>query len=227
MKMMGFAWDDAGAGGLVPDTESYGCAYGEKLTVSARAPETQPANGYAQPLNRHRFFHMRSQSCKNCRFWPFKNENESYGGPNALGTILYFAPEMLLNEEPSHRPTDIDAMGLICWEMLSGKLIWYNPDRFPLKPVQLISKYSRQERPSLDELPQGLDPAVIVLIQDCWAEDHAQRPSADELWRRISALDPNNPEHNNRWNCILMISLLRAILLKIACVLQCPQTCSI
>jgi hypothetical protein len=38
---------------------------------------------------------------------------------------------------------------------------------------------------------------VIALMQDCWAEDPAQRPTAYELWRRMSALDLNNPEHNN------------------------------
>jgi citrate synthase len=86
-------------------------------------------------------------------------------------------------------------MGLILWEMLAGKLVWHHPDGSPLKPVQLISKYSRHERPSLDELPAGIDPAVIALMQDCWAQDPVHRPTADELWRRMSALDPNNPEH--------------------------------
>jgi serine/threonine protein kinase len=125
-----------------------------------------------------------------------KIKTASYAGSNAVGTMLYFAPEMLLNEEPSHRPTDVYAMGLMFWEMLTGKLVWRDSDGSPLKPVQLISKYSKHERPSLDELPPGLDLAVIALMQDCWAEDPAQRPTADELWRRMSALDPNNPEHN-------------------------------
>ncbi len=68
--------------------------------------------------------------------------------------------------------------------------------RKSVSTVSVSCKYSGTERPSLDELPPGLDPAVIALMQDCWAEDPAQRPSADELWRRMSALDPNNPEHN-------------------------------
>ncbi len=125
-----------------------------------------------------------------------KMKTASYAGSNAVGTLLYFAPEMLLNEVSSHRPTDIYAMGLILWELLSGKPVWHSQDGSPLKPVQLISKYNRNERPSLDELPLGIDPAIIALMQDCWAEDPAQRPTADELWRRMSALDPNNPEHN-------------------------------
>ena len=125
-----------------------------------------------------------------------KLKTESYAGSNVVGTILYFAPEMLLDDVSSHRPTDVYAMGLILWEMLTGKLVWHHPDGSPLKPVQLISKYSRHKRPSLDELPAGIDPAVIALMQDCWAQDPVHRPTADELWRRMSALDPNNPEHN-------------------------------
>jgi serine/threonine protein kinase len=125
-----------------------------------------------------------------------KIKTASYAGSNAVGTMLYFAPEMLLKGALSHRPTDVYAMGLIFWEMLTGKPVWHNPDGSPFQPFQLIAKYNGLERPSLDELPPGLDPAVIALMQDCWAQDPAQRPTADELWQRMSALDPNNPEHN-------------------------------
>jgi serine/threonine protein kinase len=125
-----------------------------------------------------------------------KMKTSSYAGSNVAGTILYFAPEMLLRGVPSHRPTDIYAMGLILWEMLAGKLVWHNPDGSPFQPFQLIAKYNEFERPSLDELPLGIDPAVIALMQDCWAQDPAHRPTADELWRRMSALDVNNPEFN-------------------------------
>jgi serine/threonine protein kinase len=125
-----------------------------------------------------------------------KIKTSSYTGSNAVGTVLYFAPEMLLKGALSYRPTDVYAVGLIFWEMLTGKPVWHNSDGSPFQPSQLAAKYIRSERPPLDELPPGLDPAVIALMQDCWAEDPAQRPTADELWRRMSALDPNNPEHN-------------------------------
>jgi hypothetical protein len=117
-----------------------------------------------------------------------KMQMGSYSGTSVFGTILYFAPEVLLNEVSSHRPTDVYAMGLMLWEMLAGKLVWHNPDGSPLKPVQLLIKYNRHERPSLDELPAGIDPAVIALMQDCWAQDPDQRPTAHELWRRMSVI---------------------------------------
>jgi serine/threonine protein kinase len=115
-----------------------------------------------------------------------------------MGTLLYCAPEILLEAAPSHRPTDIYAMGMMLWEMLSGKLVWRNADgdQLPITGPQLFSKYMKNERPPLDALPPGIDPAVIVLMQDCWAQDPAQRPTADQLWRRMSVLDVNNPDNN-------------------------------
>jgi serine/threonine protein kinase len=126
-----------------------------------------------------------------------KIKTESYAGTSMVGTLLYCAPEMLLHGVQSHRPTDIYAMGMMFWEMMAGKLVWRNTDGSSLQVHQLCAKYLKNERPPLDQIPAGLDPAVIALMQDCWAEDPAQRPTADELWRRISALDPNNPDHNN------------------------------
>ena len=128
-----------------------------------------------------------------------KIRTESCAGSvsSMVGTLLYCAPEMLLNGAVLHRPTDIYAMGLMLWEMLAGKLVWRNADGSPLQVTQLFGMYVKNERPPLDALSPGLDPAVIALMQDCWANDPAQRPTADELWRRISALDPNNPEHNS------------------------------
>jgi serine/threonine protein kinase len=141
--------------------------------------------------------------------------------PSFAGTLIYLAPEMLLDAVPSHRPTDVYAMGLILWEMLAGKLVWRNPDGSPFLAHQLIAVYNRRERPPLKELPAGIDPAVIALMQDCWAQDPDQRPTAHELWRRMSVLDTNNPEYNKpliayqeRWltqQCSFEESLQKAV----------------
>jgi serine/threonine protein kinase len=49
-----------------------------------------------------------------------KMKTDSYAGSSVVGTMIFFAPEMLLRGDPSHRPTDVYAMGLILWEMLAG-----------------------------------------------------------------------------------------------------------
>jgi serine/threonine protein kinase len=130
-----------------------------------------------------------------------KIKTASYAGSAShagiVGTVLYLAPEMLLKGVPPHRPTDIYAMGLIFWEILAGKIVWQNADGSPLFIGQIVAKYNSHERPSLDEIPAGVDRAAIALMQECWAEDPQLRPTADQLWRRMAALDPNNPENNN------------------------------
>ena len=122
-----------------------------------------------------------------------KIKTESYAGTGVVGTLLYCAPEMLLHRHPSHRPTDVYAMGMMLWEMLAGKLVWHNADGTEFTLCQLNASILSVERPPLDQVAAEVDPAVIALMRDCWAEDPKQRPTANELWWRMSALDPNNP----------------------------------
>ena len=125
-----------------------------------------------------------------------KIKTDSYGGTHNAGTMLYNAPEMLLDGVQPHRPTDIYAMGLILWELLAGKPVWHNSDGSPFKPSQLNAKYFRNERPPIDAITSHVNPAVIALMNECWAQNPSERPSADELWRRTSALDLNYSENN-------------------------------
>jgi hypothetical protein len=48
----------------------------------------------------------------------------------------------------------------------------------------------------VSERTPELDPALTALMQECWAQDPDQRPTADELRRRMSAIDTLNPDHN-------------------------------
>lgn len=113
-----------------------------------------------------------------------------------LGTLLYLAPEIVLHACSSSRHTDVFAMGLILWELLSGKIVWQDGESTCLTPGQLVSKYSKQERPSLSAISDAVDPDIILLMQDCWKENPDQRPTAEELWRRMSVLDVNNSDFN-------------------------------
>ena len=126
-----------------------------------------------------------------------KTRTASYAGSHTAGTVFYSAPEMLLDGVLPHRPTDIYAMGLILWELLAGKFVWHNADGSPFALTQIYAKYNRGERPSLDEIPAGVDPAAIALMRECWDNEPQQRPTAEQLWTRIAALDPNNPDNNN------------------------------
>ncbi len=115
--------------------------------------------------------------------------SRSHSGSSMVGTFWYFAPEMFIHGTMPNRPTDIYSMGLILWEILAGKLVWRNSDGSPVIVVHLITRYVSGARPSLDEIPDGVAPAIIELMQECWANDPKQRPTADQLLRRMAALD--------------------------------------
>jgi serine/threonine protein kinase len=115
---------------------------------------------------------------------------------NAAGTILYQSPEILLWSSSSRPQTDVFAMGLILWESLTGKNVWHDDGGTCLSAGQLISKYNKQERPPLSAIPDDVEPDIVTLMQDCWAENPNHRPTAEELWKRMSALDVNNADFN-------------------------------
>ena len=87
-------------------------------------------------------------------------------------------------------------MGLILWEILSGRVVGLNDDGSALTAGQMVAKFTKKERPALSAVPDSVDPEVVALMQACWAEDPSQRPTAEELWKRMSVLDVNNPEFN-------------------------------
>ncbi len=114
----------------------------------------------------------------------------------AGGSLLYLAPEVLLHGSSANQKTDVFAMGLIFWEILAGKTVWCNEQGIELNPGQLIAEYNKQGRPAIDDIPEKINPDIVALMQSCWAEDPTQRPTAEDLWRRVSELDMNNPESN-------------------------------
>jgi len=100
------------------------------------------------------------------------------------GTIIYLPPEHLLEAAPSDRTGDIYAMGCLLWEIVTCKVMWNG-----MLPAHIFTALHKAERP---EIPSSVDPEISALIRDCWANDPASRPLADDLWRRVSALDVNN-----------------------------------
>ncbi len=78
------------------------------------------------------------------------------------GTPAYMAPEQLAGKEVSVR-SDIYSLGLVLYEMFTGKRAFEDPARRSLPT-------------SASSLVKDIDPAVERLIQRCLAEDPALRP---------------------------------------------------
>jgi serine/threonine protein kinase len=125
-----------------------------------------------------------------------KVKASSYASSRAGGTLQYQAPEILMHGSSANQKTDVYAMGIMLWEILAGKMVWFNEEGFALTPGQLVAKHTKLERPDLSDIDDSVDPDVVALMRACWAQDPSHRPTAEELWRRMSLLDVNNSEFN-------------------------------
>ncbi|CAJ1928021.1 unnamed protein product [Sphenostylis stenocarpa] len=92
------------------------------------------------------------------------------------GTPQWMAPEVLRNE-PSNEKSDVFSFGVILWELMTESIPWKN-----LNSLQVVGVVGFMDR-RLD-LPEGLDPHVASIIDDCWRSDPEQRPSFEELIQR-------------------------------------------
>ncbi|KAK2426002.1 PAS domain-containing protein tyrosine kinase family protein [Trifolium repens] len=74
--------------------------------------------------------------------------------------------------------SDVFSYGVVLWEIMTQSIPW--KDLNSLQVVGIVGFMDRR----LD-LPEGLDPHVASIINDCWQSDPQQRPSFEELIQRM------------------------------------------
>jgi serine/threonine-protein kinase len=101
-------------------------------------------------------------------------ERADLAGGELLGTPAYLAPERLDGAPPAPA-TDVYALGLLLYKMLSGRLPW-DADT----PAKMLSAHrfrKPQPLPAIDGLPRP----VADLCLRCLAKTPAERPTASEV----------------------------------------------
>ncbi|KAL6174640.1 hypothetical protein ACLB2K_051286 [Fragaria x ananassa] len=96
------------------------------------------------------------------------------------GTPQWMAPEVLRNE-PSNEKSDVFSFGVILWEIMTVSVPWDN-----LNPLQVVGVVGFMDR-RLD-IPEGLNPEIVSIIEDCWRSDPGQRPSFEDVIQRMKNL---------------------------------------
>ncbi|XP_020596506.1 probable serine/threonine-protein kinase DDB_G0282963 [Phalaenopsis equestris] len=96
------------------------------------------------------------------------------------GTPQWMAPEVLRNE-PSDEKSDVYSFGVILWELVTETIPWDN-----LNSMQVIGAVGFMNQRL--ELPRGLDPRWVSIIESCWHIDPHCRPSFQELLERLKDL---------------------------------------
>ncbi|KAL9270095.1 putative serine/threonine-protein kinase SIS8 [Drosera capensis] len=99
---------------------------------------------------------------------------------SGFGTPQWMAPEVLRNE-PSNEKSDVFSFGVILWELVTESIPWN--DLNPLQVVGVVGFMNRR----LD-IPEGLDPRVSALINECWETNPELRPSFEDVLQRMTGI---------------------------------------
>mmetsp|Transcript_12146 Transcript_12146/g.15907 ORF Transcript_12146/g.15907 Transcript_12146/m.15907 type:complete len:350 (+) Transcript_12146:107-1156(+) len=116
---------------------------------------------------------------KLCDFGLVKTKNTTAGTP------CYMAPELLKNSF-FNKKVDVYAFAILLWEILEEQIPFCN-----CEPQEIMKLVGDGERPHLS---MGYNEEVRCLIQDCWAQDPADRPDFDEILGSLELIDSQIPE---------------------------------
>ena len=106
----------------------------------------------------------------------FSDESSITQVGSVLGTAAYLAPEQAAGE-PAGPAADLYALGVVAYQLLSGRLPYEAQSL-----TELALKQQREVPPRLDELNPDVSPQLAMAVDRALALDPRQRPaSADEL----------------------------------------------
>ncbi|KNZ73227.1 putative LIM domain-containing serine/threonine-protein kinase, partial [Termitomyces sp. J132] len=107
------------------------------------------------------------------------------------GTRPFEAPELLDPDIDYRRTTasDVYAFSMTVYEILSGEVPFYNKHKNHVPTMVL--RGARPSRPAGQVYrDRGLDDFMWELMNDCWHQEAAQRPSAKKVLERLSNVVP-------------------------------------
>lgn len=107
-------------------------------------------------------------------------ERDGTADGQLFGTPAYLAPERLGQGQVSPA-TDVYALGLLLYRMLTGQLPWRTATR-----TQMLRAHLYTEPAPMPSVP-GLPPGVVEIVDRCLAKDPAGRPDSAELARVLAA----------------------------------------
>lgn len=106
--------------------------------------------------------------------------NTFISSKSVAGTPEWMAPEFLRGE-PSNEKSDVYSFGVILWELVTMQQPWSG-----LGPAQVVGAVAFQNRRLA--IPADTPPLLASLMESCWADDPAQRPSFKSIVESLKKL---------------------------------------
>lgn len=100
-----------------------------------------------------------------------------------IGTPLYMAPEMLLDEEHLGPGIDVYAFAMLAYEIVTG-MGPYSENGKRITAPSLVRKLLAGERPKFVD---GITDPMKDLLSRCWHRDPKKRPSFEEIFNELSS----------------------------------------
>jgi serine/threonine protein kinase len=96
----------------------------------------------------------------------------------AIGTPAYMAPEQALAEEAGPQ-TDLYALGVVAFEMLTGRVPFEDPD----SPVRVLMRHVSEAPPLVADLRPRADPELSEWVAALLAKEPSDRPASAAIAR--------------------------------------------
>ncbi len=109
----------------------------------------------------------------------------STAGP--VGTVAWMAPELFEMNASCTAETDVYAVGIVFWEIISRKLPYEAAAGNPMQMMRYVVSGQRER------IPDGTPAGFAQLIGRCWAQRAGDRPAAAEIVREAQRLATGAP----------------------------------
>jgi len=113
------------------------------------------------------------------------------GGGSVKGSAPWMAPEAH-EGEPTTAAGDVFGFAVVMWEIMSRQTPWEGKQLSQI--VRFVcDKPAPQNRPPLEAVGASFPAPLLALMQECWEQDPAARPSFADIARRLGVLEVAHP----------------------------------
>ena len=94
-----------------------------------------------------------------------------------VGTVIYSAPEIFIEEKPYTNKVDVYSFAIIAYELLTGEPPF--KDLGNINKRKFVKKIQKGFRPDISKIE---DEWMKIFLQRCWSPDSTERPTFDDIF---------------------------------------------